>query len=61
LGLGKDRAVVIGEHEVRIQNFFHSAGVVMQLHLIPEIFEGDYLGFVIASLRTNWTWQENKS
>ncbi len=54
--LGKDRAVVISEHKVRIQYFFHRAGIVMQLHLIPEIFERDDLGFVIGALRTNCSW-----
>ena len=57
LRLGKDRAVVIGEHKVWIQYFFHRAGVVMQLHLIPEIFERNDLGFVIGTLRTNCSGQ----
>jgi len=35
LRLGKHRAVVIGEHKVWIQYFFHRAGVMLQLHLIP--------------------------
>lgn len=56
LGLGKDRAVVIGEHKVWIQDFFHRAGVVMQLHLIPQIFERDDLQLVIGTLRTNCCW-----
>jgi hypothetical protein len=61
LRLGKNCAVITGEHKIRIEDFLHGAGVVMQLHLIPEIFECDYLRFVIASLGTNWTRQENKS
>jgi hypothetical protein len=58
LRFAKHRAVVIGEYKVCIQDFFHRAGIVMHLHLIPQIFERDDLEFVIGTLRTNCTWQK---
>src|SRR6266436_40523 len=39
LGLGHDRSVVVGEDKIIIQHFSHGFRVMMELHLVPEIFE----------------------
>ncbi len=50
LGFVQHGAVVVGEDEVGVEHFRHGVGVVGDLRLVPEIFQGDDFGFVAFGL-----------
>ena len=45
-GLGHHRSIVIGEHKIIVQHSSHRVRVMIDLHLIPEIFQRNDFRFV---------------
>src|SRR6266849_6412044 len=51
LELGQHRSIVVGEHEVIVQQFSHGLRVMLELHLVPEILECNDFCFVTSRSR----------
>ena len=53
LGLGHYGSIVVGEDGIIIQQFAHGFRVMLELHLVPEIFESNDFCFVAEGKSTS--------